>query len=150
GAVPPTIADAVLARLGALDPAGRDALEQLAVVPSTVERWLVEAVGPGGLGAPAAAERRGVLAVPPDRVALGHELVRRSIVDSMPAVRRVECNQAVLAALLDRPGGADLSRILHHAKEVGDEAVIARVGPAAAREAAAAGSHREAVAHYRL
>ena len=150
GGVSPTIADAVLARLGALDPASRDALEQLAVVPSTVERWLVETVVPGGLGALAAAERRGVLTVHPDRVAFRHELVRRSIVDSMPGARRVECNQSVLAALLDRPGGADLSRILHHAKEVGDEDVITRTGPAAAREASAAGSHREAVAHYRL
>jgi DNA-binding CsgD family transcriptional regulator/tetratricopeptide (TPR) repeat protein len=147
--VPPTIADAVLARLGELDEATRDALDLLAVVPSTVERWLVEAVVPGGLAALSAAERRGVLSVHPDRVAFRHELARRAVLDSMPAIRRVGCNRAVLGILLDRPG-VDLSRILHHAVEVGDEGVILRTGPAAAREAAAAGSHREAVSHYRL
>ncbi len=147
--VPPTIAQAVRARLGGLDPTTADALELLAVVPSTVERWLVDAVVPGGLAALEAAERLGVLTVHPDRVAFRHELVRRTVVDGMPAVRRVACNQAVLAALLDRPG-VDLSRILHHAAQVGDEDVILRTGPEAAREAAAAGSHREAVAHYRL
>src|SRR5690349_3117088 len=51
GTVPPTIAEAVRARLTGLSPATRDALEQLAVVPSTVERWLVEALVPAGIGA---------------------------------------------------------------------------------------------------
>jgi DNA-binding CsgD family transcriptional regulator/tetratricopeptide (TPR) repeat protein len=148
--VPPTIAEAVRARLDNLDRPTRDALEQLAVVPSAVERWLVNATVPGGLTALAAAEQRGVLTVSPQRVAFRHELARRAVVDSMPAVARVTCNQAVLVALLDRSGGIDLSRILHHAVEVGDEEVIVRYGPAAAREAATAGSHREAVAHYRL
>jgi DNA-binding CsgD family transcriptional regulator/tetratricopeptide (TPR) repeat protein/energy-coupling factor transporter ATP-binding protein EcfA2 len=153
GGVPATIAEAVRARLSSLDGPTRDALELLAVVPSAVERWLVQAVVPGGLAALAAAERRGVLTVSPNRVAFRHELARRAIVDSMPAVQRMACNQAVLAALLDRHSGpdpVDLSRILHHATEVGDDDVVIRYGPAAALEAVAAGSHREAVAHYRL
>jgi len=39
--VPPTIADAVLARVRSLDPSVQDVLEQLAVVPSVLDRWLV-------------------------------------------------------------------------------------------------------------
>jgi DNA-binding CsgD family transcriptional regulator len=150
GGVPPTIAEAVRARLTDLDPATGDALELLAVVPSAAERWLVDAIVPGQLAALAAAEQRGVLTVTQGRVAFRHELARRAVLDSMPAARRVACNQAVLAALLARDGRVDLSRILHHAAEVGDDAVVIRYGPAAAREAVAAGSHREAVAHYRL
>ena len=150
GGVPHTIAEAVRARLGDLDGRTRDAVEQLAVVPSAVERWLVEAVVPGGLASLAAAERHGVLTVSQTRVAFRHELARRAVLDSMPAARRVACNQAVLTALLDRHDGVDLSRIVHHAAEAGDDAVIVRHGPAAAREAATAGSHREAVAHYRM
>ena len=46
--VPSTVADAVLARVRRLDPATRDALEQLAVVPSVVERWLVDALVAAG------------------------------------------------------------------------------------------------------
>ena len=41
------------------------------------------------------------------------------------------------------------SRIVHHAAEAGDAAVIMRYGPTAAAQAVAAQSHREAVAHYR-
>jgi DNA-binding CsgD family transcriptional regulator len=148
--VPHTIAEAVRARLCHLDQPTRDAVGRLAVVPSAVERWLVEALVPGGLPSLAAAEQRGVLTVNPSRVTFRHELTRRAVVDTIPATRRVAHNKAVLAALLDRPGGVDLSRTLHHAAEVGDDAVIIRYGPAAAREAVAAGSHREAVAHYRL
>ncbi len=154
GRVPPSIAEAVVARLGNLDPATRDAVEQLAVIPSHVERWLVEAVVPGGLAALAAAEQRGVLTISPRRVTFRHELTRRAVADSLSAVRRVSYNQAVLGALLvrraERPDGVDLSRILHHAVEVGDDDVIVRFGPAAAAEAVAAESHREAVAHGRL
>lgn len=148
--VPPTVTEAIAARLADLDASTRDALEQLAVVPSVVERWLVEAVVPGGLASLAAAERHGVLVVSPSGVAFTHELARRAVVDSMPAARRVACNQAVLAALLDRHERIDLSRIVHHATQAGAVEMIVQHGPAAAREASAAGSHREAVAHYEL
>ncbi len=150
GGVPHTVAEAVRARLGDIDGPTRDAVEQLAVVPSAAERWLVEAVVPGGLASLAVAERRGVLTVSPTRIAFPHELARRAVVDSMPATRLVACNQTVLSALLDRHEGVDLSRIVHHASQAGADDVIVEHGPAAAREAAAAGSHREAVAHFRL
>ncbi|SDT79400.1 ATP-binding protein [Actinoplanes derwentensis] len=147
--VPATVTEAVYARLQSLDQRCRDALGQLAVVPSAVESWLVDAVLPGGLAAIAAAEERGMLTVTPARVSFRHELMRRAVAASMPASRRIAANRAVLAALLDR-GGADLSRIVHHAAESGDDALIVRWAPAAAAEAVAAGSHREAAAHYRL
>ena len=149
GGVPRSVAEAVDARLADLDGPTRDAVEQLAVIPSAAERWLVEAVVPGGLSSLAAAEQRGVLTVSPTRVGFPHELARRAVVDAMPYARRVALNQTVLAALLERDD-VDLSRILHHAGEAGAEDVIVRHGPAAAREASAAGSHREAAAHYRL
>ena len=150
GGVPHTVAEAVRARLGDLDGPTRDAVEQLAVIPSAAERWLVEAVVPGGLASLTVAERRGVLTVSPTRVAFAHELARRAVVDSLPAARRLACNQAVLSALLERREEVDLSRIVHHAAQAGADDVIVQHGPAAAREAAAAGSHREAVAHHRL
>lgn len=46
--------------------------------------------------------------------------------------------------------GTDLSRIVHHAAEAGDLDTIAGYGPDAARDAARAGAHREAAAHFRL
>jgi len=147
--VPRTIVDAVLARLHRLPGREREAVEQLAVVPSLLDRPLVDALVPEGLGSLAAAEERGLLVVEPTRVAFRHELTRRAVVDALPAARRVELNRRVLAALTGRDGVA-LSRLVHHAAEAGDLDAIARFAPDAATDAAAAGAHREAAAHLRL
>ncbi|GIE33170.1 LuxR family transcriptional regulator [Actinoplanes italicus] len=147
--VPATVTEAVHARLEALDQSCRDALALLAVVPSAVENWLVDAIVPGGLEVLAPAEQRGMLTVTPVRVSFRHELMRRAVAASLPASRRIAANRAVLTALRER-GDADLSRLVHHAAEAGDTDLIVRYAPAAAAEAVAAGSHREAAAHYRL
>jgi DNA-binding CsgD family transcriptional regulator len=156
GSVPPTTAEAVLARIRDLDRSAQELLELLAVVPAGLERWLLEALlaptggdAGGAVADLAVAEQRGLLEVTPYRVAFRHELTRRAIVDSSPAARRLEHNRRVLAALVGRPG-VELSRIVHHAAEAGDADAIVRYGPDAAGAAPAAGSHRVAAAHYRL
>ncbi|MEU4999934.1 AAA family ATPase [Streptomyces sp. NPDC021622] len=149
GEVPPTVVDAVLARLRGLSAATRDTLEQLAVVPSAVERALVDALLPSGVDQLAAAERHGLLLVSPERVAFRHEIIRRAIADSLPAAHRIRLDRNVLAVLVGLPG-ADASRIVHHAAQAGDLDAIARYGPDAARDAAHTGAHREAAAHLRL
>jgi DNA-binding CsgD family transcriptional regulator len=150
--VPRTIVDAVMARVRQLDAPVQDVLEQLAVVPSTLERWLVDALvpdGPGGVAALAAAEQGGLLTVSARRISFRHELTRRAITSSVPSARLMALNRRVLAALVER-GGSDVSRIVHHAAQAGDEDAIVRYGPAAGRDAARAGAHREAVAHLGL
>jgi DNA-binding CsgD family transcriptional regulator/tetratricopeptide (TPR) repeat protein/energy-coupling factor transporter ATP-binding protein EcfA2 len=147
--VPATVTEAVHARLQALDQPCRDALALLAVVPSAAEGWLVDAIVPGGLDVLAPAEQRGMLTVTPARVSFRHELMRRAVAASLPASRRIAANRAVLTALREH-GDADLSRLVHHAAEAGDTGLVVRYAPAAAAEAVAAGSHREAAAHYRL
>ena len=151
--VPPTIADAVLARVRSLDPSIQDMLEQLAVVPSALDRWLVDVLvsgpGPAAVAVLAAAEERGLLSVSTRKITFQHELTRRAIADSVPAARLMALNQRVLDALIDHDG-SDVSRIVHHAAQAGDQDAIIRYGPAAARDAAGAGAHREAVAHFGL
>ncbi|MGH3418284.1 MAG: ATP-binding protein, partial [Streptosporangiaceae bacterium] len=149
--VPPTIADAVLARVRSLDPSTQDVLEQLAVVPSALDRWLVDVLvpGPGAVAALAAAEERGLLSVSSRRIAFRHELTRRAIADAVPSARFMALNQRVLDALINQDG-SDVSRIVHHAAQAGDQDAIIRYGPAVGRDAAGAGAHREAVAHFGL
>jgi DNA-binding CsgD family transcriptional regulator/tetratricopeptide (TPR) repeat protein len=150
--VPRTIVDAVLARVRQLDPPVQDMLEQLAVIPSTLDRWLVDALVPGSVpraAALAAAEQRGLLTVSTRRISFRHELTRRAIEGSLPSARLMALNQRVLDALAGRDG-SDVSRIVHHAGRAGDEGAIVAYGPAAARDAARAGAHREAVAHFGL
>ena len=146
--VPLTIADALRARLAALDPHVLDAVQQLAVVPSAVERWLVEALLPDGFTGLAEAEQQGILTVTPARASFRHELTRRVVVDSMPTARRVQANRAVLTALLAREP-VELSRVVHHAARAEELQVLAAYGPKAAREASSAGAHRQARAHLR-
>jgi DNA-binding CsgD family transcriptional regulator/tetratricopeptide (TPR) repeat protein len=152
-AVPPTIADAVLARVRSLDTATQDVLELLAVVPSALERWLVDALvtgtGPAGVTALAAGEERGLLTVSTRRISFRHELTRRAIADSVPAARLMVLNRRVLEALIGHDG-SDVAQIVHHAAQAGSQEAILRYGPAAARDAARAGAHREAVAHLGL
>ncbi|GIJ72309.1 AAA family ATPase [Virgisporangium ochraceum] len=156
--VPPTIADAVRGRVAGLPEASREALEQLAVLPSGVERWLLDPLlrdrpeRPGNadrMHVLAAAEQHGLLTVTPQRVAFRHELARRAVADALPAARRMHYNRRVLRALVEHTEW-DLSRIVHHAAEAGDTDAIVRYAPAAATEASRTGAHREAAAHLRL
>ena len=144
--VPPTIVDAVLARVGTLSPPAQAALDRLAVVPSGVEvdllRTLVDDLAPV-----AEAERAGVVEVRGDVVAFRHELARRAVVESLPASTRLERNADVLRALLTR-SDCDPFRVLHHAVEAGDDAAVITHGPTAAREATRVGAHRQAAACY--
>jgi DNA-binding CsgD family transcriptional regulator len=147
--VPRSVVAAVMARVQTLDPDVRQAVEQLAVLPTAIDRWLVEELVPGGLPTLAPAEERGLLTVTPQRVAFRHELGRRAILDGLPAIRRVRHNANVLAALEPRPD-SDPAQLVHYAGRAGDPRAIVRYGPTAARDAARSGAHREAVAHYRL
>jgi DNA-binding CsgD family transcriptional regulator/tetratricopeptide (TPR) repeat protein len=148
--VPPSIADAVLARVRSLDPATQDVLEQFAVVPAALDRWLAdELAGSGATASLGLAEQRGLLSVSSRRIAFRHELTRRAIEGAVPAARLMALNQRVLD-VLTQGLGADISQIMHYAAQADDEDAIVTYGPAAARDAAAAGAHREAAAHFRL
>ncbi|MGY1747229.1 AAA family ATPase [Blastococcus sp. SYSU D00695] len=147
--VPGTVVDAVLGRLRSLDPAGRDAVEQLSVLPGAADRRLVDALLPGGLAAVAAAEERGLVTVTAHGVAFRHELTRRAVLDALPGARRVTLEACVLAALQGRPD-VEPARLVHHAARAGDVDAVVRTAPLAAREAARSRAHREAVAHYSL
>jgi predicted ATPase len=87
--VPPTVVDAVLGRLRRLAPAHQDTIELLAVVPSALDRQLVDALANDHV-AIEAAEKRGLLTVQPVQVSFRHELTRRAIVDALPVARRLE------------------------------------------------------------
>ncbi len=146
-AVPLSVVEAVLARVGRLGTECREALDQLSVIPWQVDLDLGGALLGARFEALAEAQAAGVLENRADSIAFRHELARRAIEHSLPAIRRRQLNGAVVAALraLQRP---ERARLMHHAVEAGDVETIVAVGPAAAREAALVGSHRQALAHF--
>jgi ATP/maltotriose-dependent transcriptional regulator MalT len=146
GEVPASVKDAVLARLGRLDARSRDALERLSVVPSSVPSELVAALLQDDAQALVPAELAGIVEPAADGLRFRHELARRAVEESLPALRRRELNAAVVAALRAQRRPAD-ARLMHHAVAAGDVETILAAGPGAAREAARAGAHRQALAH---
>ena len=144
--VPPTVVDAVLARVRTLSPAAQAALDRLAVVPAGAELVLLRVLV-GDLAPVAEAERAGVVDVHGDVVAFRHELARRAVAESLPASVRLELNADVLRALAARPD-FDPFRALHHAVEAGDDAAVIVHGEAAAREATRVGAYPQAAACY--
>ncbi len=147
--VPASVRDAVLARRTRLDAQARSVLDLVAVVPSRIElAVLAVAAGPEYSGLERCVAG-GLLIVDDRTAAFRHELARQAVAGALSTPRAQACHRRVLQALLAQPDrDAWLARIVHHAEGAGDVAAMLEQAPAAARQAATAGAHRQAVAHY--
>jgi len=145
--VPPTVRDAVLARAARLTPAARGVAELVCVVPGRTEPWLLEQAAQADEAAIEGCLSIGMVRHDDGSLAFRHELARRALEDSVSQPRRQRLHAAVLEVLAAR---ADIApaRVAHHAGGARDGSKVLRYAPLAAREAAAVGAHREAVAHY--
>jgi DNA-binding CsgD family transcriptional regulator len=147
--LPETVRDAVLARAARLAPAARRLLDIAALVPARAELWLLEAVAADDLDHLDECLASGMLTEEGDAVSFRHELARLGLESTVSPRRRRRLHASILAALASPPvGSPDASRLAHHAEEAGDTAAVLEHAPGAARRAAAAGAHREAVAQY--
>ena len=145
--VPASVRDAVALRAAA---AGEEALavaELAAVFPGPAELGLVTGLAPAGGGAVDRCLEAGLLQLRGDALAFRHDLARRAVEDALSPLRRRELNARVLDAL-EAAGETDAARLVHHARHAGDGAAIRRLAPVAARAAAAAGGHRQALEHW--
>jgi DNA-binding CsgD family transcriptional regulator/tetratricopeptide (TPR) repeat protein len=145
---PRTVRDAVLARAARLDPAAREVLELVSVVPGRAELWLVDAALAPSREDVEACLAAGMLESDGEVVRFRHEIARSSVEAELSPLRCRELERSVLAALLDREG-VDLARLVHHARRAADRDVVLAHAPAAARAASAAGAHVQAAEHYR-
>lgn len=149
GGVPASVRDAVLARRATLDPQARAVLDLVAVVPSRVElAVLADAAGDAYAGIDACVAG-GLLVVDDRDAAFRHELARQAVAGALSIPHAHSCHQRLLRSLAARPDrDVWLARIIHHAEGAGDAAATLEYAPAAARQAAAVGAHRQAVEHY--
>jgi DNA-binding CsgD family transcriptional regulator/tetratricopeptide (TPR) repeat protein len=147
--VPPTVRDAVLARVARLSAPGRELLDAAAVIPQRVELWLLEELAEGQLAALDECLASGILRAHANAVAFRHELARVVVEESLNPHRRLQLHRRALAALRSPPvGRADLARIAEHAEAAEDRAAVLEFAPAAGERAAALGAHREAAAQF--
>lgn len=149
GGIPASVRDAVLARAAKLGAGARAVLDVVSAVPGRTERWLLESVLDQQAGSIDECVRAGILAATREHVAFRHELARRAWEDSLDAAFAAGLHTRILRVLDGHESGAGmLARMIHHADRSGDAATVLRLAPAAAREAATVGAHREAAAHY--
>ena len=147
GAVPATVSDAVLARLGRVSASARRVVEAASVVPDEVEVALVEAVTGADVEVVDECLQAGLLYSVGRWLRFRHELGRLAVEASLPELRRVGLHAEVLGWLQERTG-VDTARLAFHADEAGDAEGVLEHAPVAAEQAARLGAHREAVAHY--
>ncbi len=149
--LPPSINDAVLARLAALSPPARELAEWISVFPNQVDAGLLKVVAPDAQDSVDEALQRGLLVTRGEALAFRHELAREAVHQSITPYRRARLHTAIFAALSDcDDDDASLPRRVHHAEGAGLVDDVLRLAPRAARHAAAAGAHREAARLYAL
>ncbi|AEA24227.1 transcriptional regulator, putative ATPase, winged helix family [Pseudonocardia dioxanivorans CB1190] len=151
-AVPAGVRDVLRRRLARLPAQARTVLRQAAILGRDVDvDTLLALVGAAGEDEALDALELGVLSgllTEPDagRVRFAHVLVRDTLYEDMPRLRRTRAHAAALAAVSTvRPG--DRSALAHHALAAGaavDPARAVVLASDAARAAAAAGAHRQA------
>lgn len=151
GGIPETVRDAVLARAARLSAAARGILEAAAVIGSKIETWLLSQVSGSEGSATNECIARGMLQYQGDHYAFRHELARQTILETISPERRLALHRMVLAVLKESPETRhDLARLASHAEGTKDVSAVLEYAPAAAQQASAASSHREAIALYEL
>ncbi len=144
--VPPTVRDAVGARLARLGPGPREVVQAAAVIGVRVDRPLLSSAL-AGTGASADEQLTGgILTADGSDLRFRHELVRMAVAAGIAPRRKTELHARLLAALEER--GADPAVLAHHAEGAGDEKAVRRYAQEAARRSSALGAHREAAAQF--
>jgi DNA-binding CsgD family transcriptional regulator/tetratricopeptide (TPR) repeat protein len=145
------VRDAVLARAARLSAVARNVLEAAAVIGSRAEPWLLSKIAGEEFAKVEECIARGMLQSQGEYYAFRHELARQAILESISPQRKIALHRLALDALKESPETQnDFARLANHAEGTKDAQAVLEYAPVAARLAAEAGSHREAVAFYDL
>jgi len=149
--IPETVRDAVLARAARLSLSARAVLEAAAVIGSRIEPWLLSKIYDAETAGVEECISKGMLQSQGDNYAFRHELARKTILESISPQKKLALHRMTLTALKESPETRnDLARLANHAEGTKDVSAVLEYAPAAAQEASAASSHREAIALYQL
>jgi hypothetical protein len=146
--VPASVRDAVDARLQLLGGPARAFAQHVAIFPRHAPVQDLRELGVYEIEAADECIAAGLLILDATVLRFRHELARTAVEDSLPPARRLALHARLLATLAARPAGTvPLARLAHHALQSADGHAILQWAPAAAQEAAARGSRREAALH---
>lgn len=146
GVIPASIVESIAGRMGRLRPPTRGLAELVSVVPGRTPLELIKNVSADWSASLDEAEQRGVLVLNPANVSFRHELARRAVETNLTAAKRIELNAIALDYMLQSP--LERARIIHHAANAGNTAVLLEFSPVAGREAIRVGSNSQAVQYF--
>jgi DNA-binding CsgD family transcriptional regulator/tetratricopeptide (TPR) repeat protein len=145
--VPATARDAVLARAARLGAASRAVLDTAALIGTRVEVALLESVGDCPPSVIDELLASGLLTGDGMALQFRHEIARLAVAGAVTPHRSTASHARILASL-QALGRDDDACMAFHAEAAGDGPAALRYAAAAARRAAALGSHREAAAQF--
>jgi DNA-binding CsgD family transcriptional regulator/tetratricopeptide (TPR) repeat protein len=145
--VPPTVTDAVGARLARCSASARDLVETAAVIGARVQPTLLSSVHPDADSPADQCLQTGILIPDGSDLRFRHELVRMAVDAGIAPHRKTDLHVRLLTAL-EEAGDADPALLAHHAEGAADAVAVLRHAPAAARRSSELGAHREAAAQY--
>jgi DNA-binding CsgD family transcriptional regulator/tetratricopeptide (TPR) repeat protein len=147
--VPPTIRDAVMARVARLSEHGRAALDAAAVIGGRIEPWLLSQVCSDYAEAIDESLAVGLVVAREDYLQFRHQLGQEAVYEALSLTRRAALHAAVLDTLRRRISTvADYARLAHHAEAAGDAESVLAYAPQAAMRASAMGAHHDAANQY--
>lgn len=148
--IPESVEDAVLAQADRLDAEARAVLDCVSIFPRRAELDLVTGLeGDGSASAIDDCLQSGLLELQDNMLHFRHEIAREAVEQTLPALQRTALHRKALDLLGERPG-ASPARLLHHARVAGDDEVICRLAPEAARAALQARANRQAAEFFDL
>ena len=145
--VPPTVRDAVGARLARCSPSAREIVETAAVIGGRVQPALLASVHPDADSPADQCLQTGILIPDGPGLRFRHELVRMAVDAGIAPQRKTGLHVRLLSGL-EEAGGADPALLAHHADGASNEEAVLRHAPQAARRSSELGAHREAAAQY--
>ena len=145
--IPPTVRDAVGARLARLTLDARAKAEVAAVMGARLDSRLLSSVLTGTDASVTECMALGFLVPDGNGLRFRHELVRMAVEAAIAPHRKAELHAQLLAEL-ERHAAADPALLAHHAEGADDRDAVLRHAPEAARRSSALGAHRESAAQY--
>lgn len=147
--VPPNVRNAVLANAGRLPSHTLEFLRTVALSPDGVAWEHIGDLGDETGEHTDLGFQRRLLSDSRGRIACRHELIRQSLLGSMPPVTTRRLHRRLLESLEMRAAGsADTARLAHHAIGARESTKARVYSLQSGRDAAASGAHREAAYHY--
>jgi predicted ATPase/DNA-binding CsgD family transcriptional regulator len=147
--VPENIRDSVLSSFNRLDEKTKQIWTILSVLPTGFEMRYLEAMEPQYAGAIENCMNLQILIPKEGLLSFKHELYRRTIENSLSPFVRIALNKRILDLFCKNfEENGEIERIIHHAKNANENAVVVKYAPIAAKQAAKVGAHVEAAVLY--